>query len=154
MTAAENAWGTPLFFLLCFILLWVTVCWVVSHACGWTALAKIYRATEDASGIPVRLGAARIGRGFIGRFRNVLTLWVGTQGVQLRMLFLFRVNNPALFIPWSDISVSHGREFFSDYVELHFSGAPEIPLRIYAQAAQMVRAAAAEHWPAATAVQA
>jgi len=88
-----------------------------------------------------------MGRSAIGQFRNVLTLWVGEQGLQLHMMFLFAINSRDLFFPWTDVSVSRGRRFFFDYVELHFRQAPDIPLRIYGKAAERVREAAGNNWP-------
>jgi hypothetical protein len=69
------------------------------------------------------------------------------RGLQLRMLFLFRVNTPDLFFPWRDVSVRRGRLWFFDYVELKFRQVPDVPLRIYGKAAELVREAAAGHWP-------
>ena len=67
--------------------------------------------------------------------------------MQLHMLFLFAINSPDLFVPWSDISVTRGRQFFFDYVELQFRQAPEIPLRIYGKSAERVQEAAGADWP-------
>ena len=140
-------WAPPLLFAACFVALWLFVTWLLSHTSGWVTLARIYPATGDATGIPVRLRAVRMGRSGLGQFRNVLTLWVGAQGMQLHMLFLFAINSPDLFVPWSDISVTRGRQFFFDYVELQFRQAPEIPLRIYGKSAERVQEAAGADWP-------
>ena len=65
--------------------------------------------------------------------------------MQMHMLFLFAINSPDLFVPWSDVSVTRGRQFFFDYIELKFRQAPGIPLRIYgASAERVVEAAGAE----------
>ena len=82
-----------------------------------------------------------MGRNLLGQYRNVLTLWAGANGIQLHMLFLFAINSPDLFIPWSDITVTRGRQWFFDYVELRFRGAPEVPLRIYGEVAARVQEA-------------
>ncbi len=140
-------WGSPLLAAVCFVALWVFVNWLLSYASGWAALARIYCARDEAAGIPVRLRAVHMGCQFLGQYRNVLTLWVSTQGLCLRMQFLFRINNPDLFFPWADISVTRGRRWFSDYIELKFRQAPEIPLRIYGAAAEMVCDAAGDQWP-------
>ena len=87
------------------------------------------------------------GQGATGQFRNVLTLWVGTEGIQLRLQLLFRINSPDLFVPWTEITVTRGRQLFFNYIELKFRQAPDIPLRMYGEAAERVCAAADEHWP-------
>jgi hypothetical protein len=141
------AWTSPLVLAFAFAALWIGVSSLVSYLSGWVSLAQRYRATGEASGIPVRVGVARLGRSGIGRFRNVLTVWVGAGGLRLHLLFLFGINSRDLFVPWPDISVSRGRHFFADYVEFRFRGAPDIPLRIFGLAADQVRAAAGPHWP-------
>lgn len=141
-------WMSPLWFVLAFAVVWAAVTWLISHASGWVGLAQCYRARRQAQGIALRVRAARMGQGAIGRFRNVLTLWVSAGGLHLRLLFLFRINSPDLFVPWSDVTVTTGRHLFFDYVELTFRQAPQIPLRIYGQAAQQLREAAGPDWPA------
>ena len=143
----SNTWSPPLFYAGCFVLLWYLVIWITSHLNGWVRLCSIYRAPGAPSGVPVRLAGARVGHRFSGYYRNVLTLWVNEQGVQLRVLFLFRFNTPDLFFAWSEITVGRGRHLFADYVELRFQRAPDIPLRIYGPVAEQVRAAAGPHWP-------
>ena len=147
MQLAPIPWVSPVVYLLLFAILWIGVIWLLSHLTGWVALAKIYRAPTAAAGIPVRLRSVHLGSGLLGQYRNVLTAWVSGEGLQLRMLFLFRVNTPDLFFPWSDVSVSRGRQLFFDYVELKFRLTPDIPLRIYGKAAEQLREVAAEHWP-------
>jgi hypothetical protein len=147
MNAPVPAWAPPLLVAACFVGLWLFVTWLISHTSGWVTLARIYRAENAATGIPVRLRAVRMGCSLLGQYRNVLTLWAGANGIQLHMLFLFAINSPDLFIPWSDITVTRGRQWFFDYVELRFRGAPEIPLRIYGEAAARVQEAAGADWP-------
>ncbi len=147
MNLAETPWTTPLLFGALFVAMWIFVSWLLSHLNGWVALAKIYRAPAKPAGAPVRLGVGRIGPGLLGQFRNVLTMWVSAEGLQLHMLFLFAINSRDLFFPWADVSVSRGRHFFADYVELHFRQAPEIPLRIYGKAGERLREVAGAAWP-------
>ncbi len=147
MAANGAQWAPPLLAASCFVALWIAVTWLLSYTSGWVALARIYRASREAGGIPVRLRAARMGRNLVGQFRNVLTLWVGSDGLQLRLQFFFRINSPDLFFPWTDVSVTRGRQFFFDYVELKFRQAPEIPLRIYGKSGELVREAAGDDWP-------
>jgi hypothetical protein len=147
LSGNASQWASPLLVLLFFAVLWIGVTSLVLRLSGWLALERSYRASGGAKGIPVRLRAAKLGRGFIGQFRNVLTLWVGKEGLQLHVLVLFGPNRSDLFFPWADISVSRGRQYFSEYVELTFARAPAIRLRIYGHAAVMVRNAAGSDWP-------
>lgn len=147
MPANAPIWNSPLMFAAYFVVLWLFVSWLISHLSGWVALARIYAATAKPSGVPVRLGVGRIGCSALGQFRNILTAWVGEQGLQLHMLFLFAVNSRDLYFPWTDVTVRRGHHLFSDYVELHFRQAPDIPLRIYGVAAERLREAAGANWP-------
>ena len=64
------------------------------------------------------------------------------------MFILFRVNCRDLFIPWPDITVARGREWFMDFVEFQFRQAPKIRLRVYGKAGDVIKALAGPAWPA------
>ena len=146
----DSPW-TPLLFVLFFVGMWLFVTFVIGYTSGWASLARIYRAVRPFEGARVRVRGAQMGRTMMsGTFRNVLTVGVNAEGIQLSVLVLFRISSPDLFIPWSDIAVSRGKWWFMDYVELRFNRAPDIPLRIFGAARDTIPAAAGVAWPRET----
>jgi hypothetical protein len=49
-------------------------------------------------------------------------------GLHLEVLFPFRPGHPALFIPWSDVTVRDDRKSVRGGITLGFSRVPEVPL--------------------------
>ncbi len=118
---SEASWSMhlgPLWFILFFAGMWLLVTGVLSRASGWTSLAAQFRATQPASGENFRFVSGSVGKkGFPVSYRNCLSVSIGERGFGLAMLFLFRFQSPALFIPWSQVeSVTEKKFFFVRYV--------------------------------------
>ena len=94
----------PLNFLILFLLIWILACYLLSIWGGWSRLAGDYRTDADIDGSVWRFqsGALRYGL----RYNGCLTIGASPSGLHLRILFLFRMGHPPLFIPWSDIKKS------------------------------------------------
>ena len=136
-------------FILFFIGVWLAVTFLLSYISGWAFLARHYRAAQPFAGRYERIRSSQMGpRGPFGSARNALYAGVDPQGLHLRMFILFRLNCRDLFIPWPDITVTRGKSFFTDFVELHFRQAPKIGLRIYGKAGGMIKTLAGPAWPA------
>lgn len=89
-------------FLVIFPLFWCAVVWLLSRISGWHRLAQRY-----ASGDRPVTGACYGGiTGMVGAvsYRSTLTVHFGQEGFFLEVMPLFRVGQPRLFIPWSEIS--------------------------------------------------
>lgn len=89
-------------FLVVFPLIWCTVVWFLSHASGWQRLAQRY-----ASGSRPVTGVRYSGlTGMVGgiSYRSVLTVHFDRDGFFMEPMFLFRIGQPRLFIPWADVS--------------------------------------------------
>lgn len=145
-----EAWLPALAFLLSFIGIWLVVTFLLSYISGWAFLAEHYRATLPYSGRFERIRSSQMGPlGPFGGARNALYVAVDQQGLHLRMFFLFRLNCPELFMPWSEITVNRGRSFFMEFVEFRFRLAPKIGVRIHGKAGQVIESLAGPAWPAA-----
>ena len=139
----------PFVFALSFVAMWLAVTFLLSYISGWALLARNYRAQRAYMGRFERVRNSRMGPlGPFGGARNALSFGVDASGIFLRMFVLFRINCRDLFIPWTDITITRGKSFFVEYVELHFRLAPNIPLRIYGKAGQTLQALATELRPA------
>jgi hypothetical protein len=108
----------PLWFVLLFAGMWLFITAVLSRASGWASLAAQFRATQPAGGENFRFVSGSVGKkGFPVSYRNCLSVSVSERGFGLAMLFFFRFQSPALFIPWSHVeSIVEKKLFFVRYV--------------------------------------
>ena len=77
------------------ILMWWAILKLFSRLCGWPRLAARYRAPCEPPG--QKLTGQSLGIGAI-RFRNSMTLSIGSEGLYLSALLL----RPPLLIPWRE----------------------------------------------------
>lgn len=101
--------STPLFVAILvlgvpvvFVGFWVGICVLLGLVGGWSRLAGRYRCAADepadaASGQTAMLGLVS--------YRSVLSVGVADDGLDLRVMALFRPGHPPLRIPWSAITV-------------------------------------------------
>jgi hypothetical protein len=112
---------------------------------GWTELAAVYWQRESFRGKRWWLQGGRM-RGQMST--GPMTVGANGLGLYLKILPLFAPRGPALFIPWSDITVRTGREWvFWQYYEFRFERVPDVPLRINPWLARRLARAAGRSWP-------
>jgi hypothetical protein len=80
---------------------WMGVCWLLGAVAGWRGLASRYRTSE-----PAPLGAESMS-GMLGliSYNGVLEVGLAENGLDLRVMKLFRAGHPPLRIPWAAIRV-------------------------------------------------
>ena len=82
-------------------------------------------------------------------YNNVLTIGADNTGLFMVPLILFRAGHPALFVPWSEITIlGESRWFFFKFFDLRLGRVKKIPFRIKASLAAKIQAAAGQSWPA------
>ena len=143
----DTPWLAPLLFPVFFTIMWLVVTYGISHQIGWPRLAQHYRAVSPIEGVRVPVRHARFGRSVLGGVNNAINIGVNAQGIEIRMVFLFRLNCPTLFVPWSDIQVTRGKSWFMRYVEMEFAAVPGATMQVFGKAAQRLQAAAGAAWP-------
>jgi hypothetical protein len=123
----------------------------LSWASGWRALARRYRTSGEPGGVRFSMQSGRVG---VVDYNRCLTVGVSAEGLYLAMLFFFRVGQPPLLIPWSDLTVVAIRDrWYARDITLRV-GDPltpgelpvarlRLPLRV-ARAAEAMRAALPE----------
>lgn len=122
-------------FPVAFVALWVFVLFLLAKASGWSKLADWYRG-EAPSNTETRGAHWMVmgGRWFRPSYRNVITLAASPAGLGIRPFVLFRLFQPALFIPRADMQTAIVRKLFFTVYEIRFTRAPEIsallPLKI------------------------
>jgi hypothetical protein len=97
------------FAALVFPIFWGGTLLLLSHIGGWARLAKHYRSYGRERGQMFYLRSARVG--WVG-YGSCLTFGVNDGGLQMSVLWPFRIGHPPLFIPWG--------EFHNIYEKRHF----------------------------------
>lgn len=103
---AAPYWLIPALFAA-FVLLWCTICWLISFMSGWHELAEEWRARDVFDGSRLRFCSGELR--WRCHYNNILTLGADRFGLSMDVLFLFRPGHPALFIPWNAIAISPKR---------------------------------------------
>jgi hypothetical protein len=143
----DAPWIVPLVFAVLFVALWTAIAYAIGFQIGWPELARHYRATQSIAVKRVPVRHAQFGRRLAAGVNNAINIGVNAQGIEIRMVFLFRFNCPTLFVPWSDIRVGRGKFWFMRYVEFEFAKVPGSSVRIFGKAAQRIQEAAGAAWP-------
>lgn len=116
--------------------MWVAVCFMLARLGGWAELANHHGKTTVYEGNKFRFCS--------GSFRwvaynNCLNFTVGSSGLGISVMFLFKPGHPTLSIPWSDISISQEKVFFKDVVRLKFTRASSVTLTLPAPLAERMQ---------------
>jgi hypothetical protein len=120
-----------IYFVIFFVGMWLGVTILLSYTSGWAGLAKIYRASKPFHGVRWTPFHAQLGEaGLLGSFGNSLNIGANAEGLHLSVFILFRVNCPALFIPWEDVSIESKKILGFRYKEFRFQQVPSVPLRV------------------------
>jgi hypothetical protein len=128
--------------------LWIAVGWLVSRVTGWAELARLYPGDRRPfRGQWIRWQSLQL-RGF-GGYNNAVRVGAGEEGLQIEMLWAFRIGHYPVFVPWSEVrGAEAGRRFFVPFVKLKLLRAPDIPLVIPARLAQRIEQRVGRRWPA------
>ena len=113
--------------ILFFVIIWVSVCKIISAVGGWNVLSRDYRANSAFDGKKMWLKSAGMRRCM--NYNNCLTVGANKYGLFLSVFPIFRIGHPPLFFPWTDISTEEGnRRFFGDFVKFTFTRQPDVPV--------------------------
>lgn len=115
-------------FLMFFTAVWLFVCFILSRVGGWEKLAKVYRYDGTFSGERWRFRSCKINE--YANYNNCLTFGVNPKGLYMKVLPLFSFHHPPLLIPWTDIREEKVEGMIFTYLELTFTGVPEVRIRI------------------------
>ncbi len=129
-------------------LMWAGSAILASHMSGWASLAQAYRLTGDfpAQRWSFQSAAMR----WYAHYGSCLTVAADSTGLYLSVWAIFRMFHPALFIPWSEISVRSSKILWSRVVEFRLGRELAIPFRVCEKLATRLRASAGRSWPVET----
>ena len=117
---------------------------------GWSLLVERYKSATRFEGQQWRFQSGMIGlrdevdptlEGVVP-FRAALDFGTNEQGLYISVFILFRWRRPALFIPWSEVSVSPVDGVFAKRMKLDFRSVPRVSLYISNQLARKLIAEA------------
>jgi hypothetical protein len=128
----------PLWFPFVFVGGWVGISVLLSWIGGWRELARHYRATLPFTGQRFWMKSAGMRWGVA--YSRCLNLGSDSTGLFLSVVPLFRIGQPPLLVPWSDVSISRQRGWLLGGVSLRFNRAPSVSLLIPAKLATRVLA--------------
>ena len=119
MASPDSEW-----FLVYSLVLWLSVCGVLSLMSGWHELSRRFKASEDIEGERFSFRSAAIGwAAFPVSYGSCLFVTVGPKGIALSILFPFRFLHPGLLIPWAAVQrCDRVTFFFMRHVALHIDG--------------------------------
>jgi hypothetical protein len=107
------------------ILLAISV--AIAYGSGWRTLARRFRSTRSIEGERFRLVSGLIGapKRPSALCRGCFFITVGAEGFLLSVFFLFRLGNPPLFFPWTEIeSVTEELTWFVTGTVICIRGVP------------------------------
>ncbi|MBK8261159.1 MAG: hypothetical protein IPK80_07435 [Nannocystis sp.] len=110
----------PLFF----VGFWSAVCWLIATMSGWRGLARRFATTEPAPGWS-EWTTAMMG---LASYRHTLAIGAAVDGLDLRVMSLFRPGHAPLRIPWS-LVVFEGTGLFGQ-AKVRLGGARGAVLRV------------------------
>ena len=115
-------------FGVAFAALWSFIFLILATLGGWRRLAESYRLEGDFNGSLWGWRSARMRFGV--NYGSCLTFGASDQGLMMRVFPLFRIGHPALFFPWSDVRAVAREGWVFKYIDLGFSRAPDVTIRI------------------------
>jgi hypothetical protein len=143
---APNPAVPILIFLVFFVAMWCLTSLLTGKLSGWAILSRRFGSTLPFPSQTWRWKSARMRWG--ANYKNCLTIGADPAGLYLSSLFFFTIGHPALFIPWTEISLRGRRKIlFIEFVELELGREEKIPFMIRAGLADQIRSAAASGWP-------
>jgi len=134
-----------LFLVSVFLILWTLVPIVISYASGWASLAGKFRFHDNFGGPRWSWQSAQMR--FMMNYNRCLTVGASTQGLYLAMNPLFRLGHPALFIPWSEVSVTTQKLLFFPGTRFQLGRENPVPLWVRKTLAERLKTAAGTGWP-------
>jgi hypothetical protein len=146
----DDSWISDHVFLFVVLLLlaisifWSFVVYMISLASGWRTLARRFRSQQPFNGPVWRWDGGTMR---FARYNNCLTLGADPIGVYLSTMLLFRPGHPALFIPWTEVTVGSQTTLFGEYVQLKLGSEERIPFTIRPTLAERLKNAAGRSWP-------
>ena len=134
---------SPFAFLAFFIAMWLVVTALLSVLSGWFSLADTFRKDDAPSGEKFNSVSGATGPSvFPVNYYHCLNVVVTTNGLHIRIFFLFRILSPPLLILWAAVEEVTSKRlfFFFPYVKIKIRNKWQC-ISIYGKASNAILAA-------------
>lgn len=126
-------------FLVFFAVMWTGVTMLLAYLSGWRALARRFRGRLSVPEDEVGMASGSIRRWVPVRYRSVLNVSAGREGVGLSVFPLFALANPPLAIPWEAVGECRAWESWGRRFRFT-AGDPGVTVTLHGRAADLVLA--------------
>lgn len=117
----------PLFAIV-FPLFWCSICWMLARVGGWYRWAEAYPDSKGHSG--TRKGMVSASFPYC-RYNGTLVLSADSEALTLSQILPFRFGHHPVRLPWSELTVTKDRSWFSDRVTLEAEKVPGLKMTMY-----------------------
>ena len=132
MSTGESVASIVVGFIVCYILLWCFVLWVISRLSGWHRLAERFGAASAFGGEPISFVSARIGW---ANYSGMLIVGANEEGLYLAPIRIYRPFHETLFIPWAETEADVRGRARWPRVQLTFPTVPGKRILLYGRSA-------------------
>lgn len=122
-----------------FVALWVGITRLLAGVSGWTTLARAYAGRVASPTARAQMASGTMGRLPV-RYRSVLTVEVGDEGVGLSLPRIFAGGAPPLLIPWDHVVDGHERRLGPFHTFRFHTREPRVPVTVAGRAGRIVMA--------------
>ncbi|HEV2616406.1 MAG TPA: hypothetical protein VGU63_07335 [Candidatus Acidoferrales bacterium] len=134
------------FVIVTLAVFWIVVSLFVSYGGGWHVLARRFRFNSEFTGKVFRWQSAHMRS--VARYHNCVSIGANLEGLYVAPFFPFRIAHPPLFIPWSEVSYTRKKIFFSQMFCFELGREHAIPFWVGKNLGEQLQQAAGIAWPA------
>ena len=118
---------------------WLLILFLLSVLGGWHALSKRYKSSSNFSGKLFRFVSGSLGNKiFPVSYSSCLSVSIGSDGIGLSVLPLFRFFHPKLLLPWSSVSDCKQEKFWFRTCTTISLSESNVPIRLFGRAGQEI----------------
>jgi hypothetical protein len=121
------------FFIVALGVAWMgLICLLISVLSGWYTLSKRFRAQSEPYGKTKSAGPFfyTVYMRYWVHYSSVIRMTAAEDALYLSVLFLFRIGQPSLCIPWIEIQFGKAKFLWRRYIVLTLGDQERIPMRI------------------------
>lgn len=126
------------------IVFWSLILFILGRIGGWSRLAESYRSSDEMPSTRWRFQTGQF-RGWVN-YGSCLTVGVDHRGLHFAS-FGPLLGHPPLLIPWTDVTATPKKTWWTRCADFRFRQAPEISILVNARLAERIASSAAGFWP-------
>jgi hypothetical protein len=140
-------WSIITLQVLAIPLIWCAVVGMIGFLSGWQRLAKVYPLSEPIEKEKT-VGMQSLNLSMFSRYNNCITFGVSDKGMSIRVMSIFRIGHPPMFIPWEDMLAEDIKVYkFIPMVRLILLKDPKRKVLLREGHAKRLAKLAGEYWP-------